>query len=289
MRNKISLMAISVAAISFGCNQPHTQSHHSSSDSTASTTVEIRHVDDLTWEPLNPARGDQSPKAATLWGDRKGKGPTGFLVQFRNGFSSPPHIHNVSYRAVVISGLIFNDDEHAAKMWMPSGSFWTQPKGAAHITAAQGDVNVAYVEIEEGPYLVQPIEDAFDNGERPINVDASNLVWLDRSCTRWISSSTKPGPQIAYLWGTPGGGKLYGCFVRLPAGSRCKIDHQSKSFRAVVVKGTAKLQAVSPVTLTPGSGFSANVAASHQIACGPREDCILYIRARGELDIGEIR
>ena len=61
-----------------------------------------------------------------------------------------------------------------------TGSFWTQPKGEVHITAAKGTTNVAYIEIEEGPYLVLPTEEAFDSGERPINVDASNIVWIDQ-------------------------------------------------------------------------------------------------------------
>lgn len=131
---------------------------------------------DVPWEQLNPARGDKSPKAGTLWGDRKADVATGFLAEFVDGFSSPPHIHNVSYRAVVIEGLVHNDDPQAANMWMPVGSYWTQPKGEAHITSAQGSKIVAYVEIEAGPYLVRPLDQAFDSGERPVNVDASNLA-----------------------------------------------------------------------------------------------------------------
>ncbi|MET0000674.1 MAG: DUF4437 domain-containing protein, partial [Candidatus Thiodiazotropha lotti] len=125
---------------------------------------------EINWEQLNPARGDKSPQAGTLWGDRKGSVPTGFLAKFVDGFSSPPHIHNVTYRAVVISGTIHNDDPDAADMWMPAGSFWTQPKGEVHITSAKGSTNIALVEIERGPYLVLPVEKAFDAGERPINV-----------------------------------------------------------------------------------------------------------------------
>ena len=73
------------------------------------STPEVVLTSEVAWAPLNPARGDSSPKAGTLWGDRNGTGPTGFLVQFVDGFSSPPHIHNVSYRGVVINGLIHND------------------------------------------------------------------------------------------------------------------------------------------------------------------------------------
>ena len=82
---------------------------------------------EIKWEKLNPARGDQSPQAGTIWGDRKGEVATGFLAKFVDGFSSPPHIHNATYRAVVIKGSIHNDDPAAANMWMKPGSFWTQP------------------------------------------------------------------------------------------------------------------------------------------------------------------
>lgn len=96
------------------------------SSQNSDTASEVLLQSDVQWTPLNPARGDQSPQAGTLWGDRTNSGASGFLVQFVDGFSSPPHIHNVTYRGVVISGLIHNDDPKAEKMWMPEGSFWTQ-------------------------------------------------------------------------------------------------------------------------------------------------------------------
>ena len=130
----------------------------------------MRTFADVEWEKLNPARGDQSPAAATLWGDRNGTDATGFLVRFVDGFSSPPHIHNVSYRGIVIQGLVHNDDPTAAPMWMPTGSYWTQPLGGAHITSATGGTTVAYIEIEEGPYLVRPVDQATASGQHPVNV-----------------------------------------------------------------------------------------------------------------------
>ncbi len=88
----------------------------------AASATEVIPVSEVKWEQLNPARGDKSPQAGTLWGDRSGAVPTGFLARFVDGFSSPPHIHNATYRAVVISGHIHNDDPDAASMWMPAGS-----------------------------------------------------------------------------------------------------------------------------------------------------------------------
>ena len=188
---------------------------------------------DIEWEPLNPARGDKSPQAGTLWGDRNGSEPTGFLVEFVDGFSSPPHIHNVAYRGVVIRGSIHNDDPNAQNMWMPSGSFWTQPAGEIHITSAKGSTNLAYIEIDQGPYLVLPTKEVFDSGERPINVDASNIVWSDHPGNSANSSESK----MAYLWGKPNDEQLYGALIQLPNGLTKNISISGSIFHAVVIKG----------------------------------------------------
>ena len=84
---------------------------------------EVVTVDDIEWGWLNPLRKDKSPSAGKLWGDRTKNEPAGFLVKFKKGFLSPPHIHNITYRGVVIQGLLHNDDEHAEKQWLPAGSF----------------------------------------------------------------------------------------------------------------------------------------------------------------------
>lgn len=61
--------------------------------SAAEPTSQVILTSEVKWEQLNPARGDKSPKAATLWGDRNGTGPKGFLFNSVDGFKSPPHIH----------------------------------------------------------------------------------------------------------------------------------------------------------------------------------------------------
>ncbi|MDE2999878.1 MAG: DUF4437 domain-containing protein [Gemmatimonadota bacterium] len=246
---------------------------------------------EVKWEPLNPARGDKSPKAATLWGDRKGSVPTGFLVQFLDGFSSPPHIHNVSYRGVVISGLIHNDDPDAADMWMPTGSFWTQPKGELHITAAKGNSNLAYIEIEEGPYLVLPKEKAFDSRERPVNVDASNIVWLDASIiTRYDQSETSASasePRVAFLWGNPQGDQLNGTLIKLPPEFTGRINSSGSTFHGVVIKGRPQYQVseTEAKTLEPGSYFSSEGESIHQISSKTGRESIIYVRTNGKYDV----
>ena len=239
---------------------------------------------ELEWEQLNPARGDQSPKAAALWGDRKGPGPSGFLVRFVDGFSSPPHIHNVSYRGMVIEGLIHNDDPNAEAMWMPKGSFWTQPKGGVHITAARGTDAMAYIEIEEGPYLVRPVEDAFQSEARPVNVDASNIVWVNASEITGSAPIDAPtaadGAKIAFLWGNPQDEGPSGILVKLRAGSACVMRSRGSTFRAVVIQGSPAHHAVGasdPTIMGPGSYIGAN-GASAQVSCESARDCVLYVR-----------
>ena len=247
---------------------------------------------EVDWEQLNPARGDKSPKAGTLWGDRNGTGPTGFLVKFVDGFESPPHIHNVAYRGVVISGLIHNDDPNADDMWMPAGSFWTQPAGEVHITAAKGSNNLAYIEIEKGPYLVLPTEEAFDSGERPVNVAESNIVWLDASNIVWLDQPGMPvsanGPKVAFLWGNPQDNQLNGTLVKLPAGFSGKIRSHGSTFRAVVIQGPPQYQVPGETdvkTMEPGSYFSSKGESAHQVSCEAGEECIIYVRMEGKFDV----
>ncbi|GJL51609.1 MAG: hypothetical protein NPIRA01_28360 [Nitrospirales bacterium] len=258
----------------------------------AGSISEVVATSDIKWGPLNPARGDKGPKAGTLWGDRTGSGPSGFLVKFVDRFSSPPHIHNITYRAVVISGLIYNGDPNAKEVWMPKGSVWTQPAGEVHITAADGHNNLVYVEIEEGPYLVRPTEEAFDNGERPVNVDVSNIVWLDASDITWIDQTTKPafthGPKLVFLWGMPQDDQLSGSLVKLPVGFSGKIRSRGSTFRAVVIQGRPQYRMPGETdvrTLAPGSYFGSTGKSVHQVSCEAGEECIVYVRMKGKFDV----
>lgn len=239
---------------------------------------------DVEWTHLNPKRGDLAPKAGTLWGDRNGTGPTGFLLKPTDGFKSPPHIHNVSYRGIVIQGLFHNDDPDAADMWMPAGSFWTQPKGEIHITAAEGSNSLAYIEIEEGPYLVLPEDEHFDSGERPLNVDRSNIVWLDANELRWVENSATKGTKVAFLWGSPVANELNGTFLSLPSGFSGKLITRDSPFRAVVIKGEAQYRQPDhegATALLPGSFFSSEKESFHTIANASDGDVIIYIRSYG--------
>ncbi len=243
----------------------------SSAPATPVATHRVLASSELDWRALNPARGDASPRAADLWGDRAQEGATGFLVRFVDGFASPPHIHNVAYRAVVIRGLIYNGEPDGERAWMPPGSFWTQPAGGAHITAARGEEVVAYVEIDEGPYLVRPVADAFDDGASPSNVPASRIPWRDGEAGR-----------VAALWEASGNtGRMVALSGGAAAGLRATRAH------AVVVSGRVALRwsgDAEAQSIDPGSHF-AWTGPGPDVGCASRRDCRLYVRSEGHVTL----
>ena len=241
---------------------------------------------DVEFIPLNPARGELGPKAGKLWGDIRADVPSGVLVKFVDGFESPPHIHNITYRAVVISGAVHNDDPAAAKMWMESGSFWTQPPGENHITSANGENSMIFLEILSGPYLVKPADEAFDSGERPINVAARNIMWLQAEDAEWVDGE---GPEMAYLWGSVEDDEKNGTFVKLPSGYGGELSTSAPLMRVVTIQGQASIQLSGESethSLAPGSYFASQGEAAHQLSCDSDEECILYLHTEGKYQLG---
>ncbi len=248
--------------------------------------VEVRLASEIHWQKLNPARGDASPQAGTIWGDQTKDGESGFLVKFVDGFSSPPHIHNITYRGIVLGGGLHNNDPEATPMWMKVGSYWTQPAGEIHITSARG-ASIGYVEIQSGPYLVKPSSEAFDNGERPINVDVTNIVWLDASNTSWVKGKTNADAsqnvQMTFMWGNPKSKMVSGTMVKLPAGFSGKLNTESSDFKVIVIEGETKLHldgGKEVKILTAGGYFGSAGRASHHVTCKDR--CTIYVRTKGK-------
>ncbi|WP_299100374.1 DUF4437 domain-containing protein [uncultured Winogradskyella sp.] len=245
---------------------------------------EVVTADNVEWGWLNPLRGNKSPAAGKLWGDRTKNEPAGFLVKFNKGFSSPPHIHNITYRSIVIKGLLHNDDEQGEKQWLTVGSYWQQPAGEAHITAADDNDNMAFLDIQEGPYLVKPTSEAFDNGERPVNVDKTNLVWLNANDIEWVSS--KSNVETAFLWGTHEENQLRAVLLKLPAGFSGKIKNLSSNFRAVVISGGLTLQfskKEEKSKLEPGSYFGVEEDSKSIITTD--KETVIYIRSNGDFKV----
>jgi hypothetical protein len=255
------------------CNYKNSQKDKN--ELTTNATYELVLASEVEWTHLNPKRGDLAPKAGTLWGDRNSSEATGFLLKPADGFESPPHIHNVSYRGVVMNGLIHNDDPNAENMWMPAGSFWTQPKGEVHKTSAKGANTFAYIEIEEGPYLVHSSDEAFDSGERPVNIDHSNVVWLDASDITWVDQ--KQNARVAFLWDEKESA-FNGSMIKLPANFSGQIL-SAKSFKGIVISGNPEYKRVSNKNgdiLETGSYFGSEGTAVHQIST--KEETIIYVR-----------
>lgn len=245
---------------------------------------EVVTLETVEWGWLNPLRGDKSPAAGKLWGDRTKNEPAGFLVKFNKGFSSPPHIHNITYRGVVIKGFLHNDDENAEEQWLPAGSYWQQPAGEAHITAAAGQENIAFLDIQEGPYLVKPTSEAFDNGERPLNIDKTNLVWLNANDIEWVDE--KSNVKTAFLWGSNNDNELRALFLKLPAGFSGNIKNLSPNFRAVVISGHLTHQFSKKEAkniLEPGSYFGAEQNATSIISTNI--ETVIYIRSNGKFKV----
>lgn len=279
-RDLIALMVFAFLLIT--CNSEQGKKKNATNNS--KIEFELIAKSEVNWEHLNPARGDKSPSAGTLWGDRNGKQATGYLLKPKDGFLSPPHIHNVSYRGVVISGQLHNDDPNAADQWMPTGSFWTQPAGEVHVTGAKGENALAYIEIEDGPYLVWPKEKAFDNGERAVNIDKTNIVWLSASDLKWNGENLNV--ETAFLWGRPKNDHFYGCFVKLPTNYKGKLIANGNNFKAIVISGTPMYSNGKGMkTIETGSYFgSKGSMAIHKIEANTKEEVILYIRTNGKVE-----
>ncbi|GGW93276.1 DUF4437 domain-containing protein [Alteromonas halophila] len=242
---------------------------------------QVIQAENVNWGYLNPLRGDKSPAAADLWGDRTKDKATGMLVRFNDGFSSPPHIHNISYRGIVIQGEMHNDDPHASPMWLPAGSFWTQPAGASHITAANAPANMIYLEIDSGPYMVKPVEAEFDNGQHPINVHASNLVWLDAKASELIEGA---GISIAHLWQKKD--RTQGEMIRLAADTSVALNTDTDTLKLVVIAGRPEYRSAQEqdgIMLDPGSFVSSQGKVEHTFTTDSKT--ILYVRSQGNIRV----
>ena len=143
---------------------------------------------------------------------------------------------------------------------------------------------MAFLDIQEGPYLVKPTSEAFDNGERPVNVYKTNLVWLNANDIQWVSE--KSNVETAFLWGSHKENQLRAALLKLPAGFNGKIKNLSPNFRAVVISGEVTHQFSKKDTkndLQPGSYFGAEENATSIISTA--KETILYIRSNGDYEV----
>ena len=178
-----------------------------------------------------------------------------------------------------MNGELHNDDENAPTMWMPLGSIWTQPKGQPHITSAQGKNAMAYIEIDSGPYLVKPVSESFESGEKPINIDSSNVIYLGKDESKLIDKNCNA--QIAYTWKKKNGEKGY--LLKLPVVSIGKIFSEGTVFFRNVIKGNVAYtmpNSENPIDLDRGSHFRSKAKAIHDISVN--EESLVYIRTNNK-------
>lgn len=245
-------------------------------------TNQIGLSSELEFIPLNPDRGDKAPQAGAIYGNIRENVATGYIGKFKDGFSSPPHIHNITYRAIVMNGEMHNDDKNAPVMWMPTGSIWTQPKGQPHITSAKGDNAMAYIEIDSGPYLVKPVSESFESEESPINISASNVVYLGNEESELIGK--KSNAEIAYTWKKKNGENGY--LLKLPAGFNGKILSNGNVFYGIIIKGRIAYSmpnSEKSTELDQGSHFRSEEKAVHDISTN--EVSIIYIRTNDKFTV----
>ena len=150
-------------------------------------------------------------------------------------------------------------------MWMPKSSYWTQPAGEAHITSAKGKNNIALVEIDSGPYLVIPTTDKFDNGERPYNIHASNILWNKNEGHQWASS-----------WQDKNG-NVTGTLLKFVH----SLNLESENSRVVVINGG--ISTLGQV-LNPGSLISVRQKSQLKLNC-KLKDCIVYLKSNSPFKV----
>ncbi len=125
----------------------------------------------------------------------------------------------------------------------------------------------------------------FDNGERPINVDASNMVWLNSKTANWIAPESNA--ELGFLWEDS---DSKGLFVKLPKTFNGTIEADGTVLHSVVIQGLLKYtlpQDQETKTLDVGSYFGATSEAIHTMSSVDHE-VILYIRTNGSIKINKL-
>ena len=277
---RILILVVISGVLSLSCHSMQIKSENAQ-EAITEPTINVIMVSDVKWEQLNPARGSNSPMAATLWGDRTGPGASGFLLKPIDGFRSPPHIHSSGYHGVVIKGAIHNARPDVEDRYLTPVSFWTQPGGAVHVTASKGN-SLAYIEVE-GEFDVLPEEKGAPNNTSEIIIPASSISWSE---LHGMSTSTN-GVKIAVLWQDPLD-EMRGTLVKLSSGFVGTMPSNDETFYAVVIQGTLMHQVQGksdPKTLEPGSYYGSNGNALHEITCLKEGDCVIYIRSDHRIEI----
>ncbi|PWJ59169.1 uncharacterized protein DUF4437 [Dyadobacter jejuensis] len=127
--------------------------------------------------------------------------------------------------------------------------------------------------------MVKPINEAFDDGQRPINIHASNVVWLDYKNTSWVSSKSKA--EISFLLNDH---EYKSLFVKLPKGYIGTFETNGSILHSVVIQGQLSYdmpQGQETKVLDAGSYFGSTENATHKVKNISNGATMLYIRTNG--------
>ena len=109
--------------------------------------TKVTTAEDINWGYLNAARGDKSPGAADLWGDRTKDTATGMLVRFNKGIEGSITSSGDEFKAVVIQGsLSYIDENKSNARTLNAGSYVASSTPAKHrLRNISDDETIVYV------------------------------------------------------------------------------------------------------------------------------------------------
>ena len=236
-------------------------------------------ADQLEWTPLDPNAGEAGPMIAQAWGDAA-SGPSGMFFKAPAKFPGGPHLHTSNYHGIVISGTVRNDKPKAkAPVLMPSGSYWAQPGGAAHVTSCK-DECMAFIYFE-GPFDGLPPDAKVPATEmKAKNVVPKQLKWVPGS------EAGKAGPMLAPLWGDMETGPN-GFLVKLPAGFAGAWHWHTSDYHGATIQGVARNWEQSgnaDIALPAGASWFQPGEVNHTTSCDAGKECIIYVQMDGVAD-----
>ena len=130
-----------------------------------------------------------------------------------------------------------------------------------------------------------PSDEQFDNGERPLNLHNSNIVWLEESHAHHIDADDV---EIAFLWGSVSESEPGGSLVKLPAGFKGEMLTEASEFRAIVIEGEIRYKSSDveeEQTLRAGSYFVSSRDFTHEVSVQSDSGATLYIRSNDRFQI----
>ncbi len=213
----------------------------------------------------------------TVAGDREA-GAHGTFVRIPPGQATPLHTHGAAYNAVVLQGNFENPipGEAASDVVLTTGSFYSVPAGAEHVTQCAPDSPVDCLSFfyQAVPFDFAPVETPAEDPMAPgaVFITASSVTF-DDIIPGVVAFGTVAGDREAGAHGT---------FVRIPPGEATPLHTHGASYDAVILDGNVENpipgDAASDVILTRGSYYFVPAGAEHITRCAANSptDCLTF-------------